>query len=164
MAIQIGKYKRPGIFLEEIDRSVIDSPTLVETFSTLVVGFSRKGPVNTSVLLQNTSDLERIFGPIDRNLERKGSYFHRTITRILEQSPVTAVNLLSTSDTLDLLRYRSLSTSSENVNLVKRTAPYRRFFDTTGFWKRDEESFGFYAKKQPNRLHKAVVIIYKLLR
>ena len=146
MAIQIGKYKRPGIFLEEIDRSVIDSPTLVETFSTLVVGFSKKGPVNTSVLLQNTSDLERIFGPIDRNLERKGSYFHRTITRILEQSPVTAINLLSTSDTLDLLRYRSLSTSSDNVNLVKRTAPYRRFFDTTGFWKRDEESFGFYAK------------------
>jgi hypothetical protein len=157
MAIQIGKYKRPGVFLEEIDRSIIESPTIIDTFSTLVVGFSRKGPVNTAVLIQNTSDLERIFGPLDRNLERKGSFFHRTITKLLEQTPVTAVNLLSTSDTEDLLRYRSLSTSTDNTNLVKRTAPYRRFFDTTGFWKRDEQSFGLYTKQNQGDYTKQIL-------
>jgi hypothetical protein len=28
MAIQIGKYKRPGIFLEETDNSVFSTPTV----------------------------------------------------------------------------------------------------------------------------------------
>lgn len=146
MAVQIGKYKRPGIFIEEIDRSVIESPTLIDTLSTLVVGFSRKGPVNSAVLLQNTSDLERVFGPLDRSLERKGSYFHRTISKMLESSPVIAVNLLATDDNLDRVNYKTLSTSTDRSNLVQRTAPYRRMFDTTGFWKRDEESFMNYAK------------------
>ena len=72
MAIQIGKYKRPGIFVEEFDASVITSPAVTGGLVSLVLGFSRKGPVNTPVLLQNTTDLETIFGSLDRNLERKG--------------------------------------------------------------------------------------------
>lgn len=140
MAIQIGKYKRPGIFIEEFDQSVITSPT-VEGISTSVIGFSRKGPVNTPVLLQNLDDLEKIFGSLDRNLERKGSFFHRTIAKMLESSPVLAVNLLLTDDNLDTIEYQSVSTSTNVVNDTKRTGPYRRFFDTTGFWKRDEQSF-----------------------
>ena len=67
MAIQIGKYKRPGIFIEEIDKSIITSP-IVEGFANLVIGFSKKGPVNTAVLLNTVGDLERIFGSIDRQL------------------------------------------------------------------------------------------------
>ncbi len=69
MAIQIGKYKRPGIFVEEFDASVITSPQATGTLTSLVLGFSRKGPINTPVLLQNTRDLETIFGTLDRNLE-----------------------------------------------------------------------------------------------
>jgi hypothetical protein len=140
MAIQIGKYKRPGIFIEEFDQSVITSPT-VEGISTTVIGFSRKGPVNTPVLVQNLDDLEKIFGSLDRNLERKGSFFHRTISKMLESSPVLAVNLLLTDDNLDTIEYQSVSTSTNVVNDIKRLGPYRRFFDTTGFWKRDEQSF-----------------------
>ena len=140
MAIQIGKYKRPGIFTEEFDNSVISSPT-VEGLKTTVIGFSKKGPVNAPVLLQNTNDLEKIFGSLDRNLERKGSFFHRTISKMLESSPVYAINLLATDDTLDTIEYKSLSTSSSKLNDVERDGAYRRFFDTTGFWKRDTESF-----------------------
>lgn len=140
MAIQIGKYKRPGIFIEEFDQSVITSPT-VDGINTTVIGFSRKGPVNTPVLVQNLDDLEKIFGGLDRNLERKGSFFHRTIQKMLESSPVLAVNLLLTDDTLDTIEYQSVSTSTNVENDIKRTGPYRRFFDTTGFWKRDEQSF-----------------------
>jgi hypothetical protein len=140
MAIQIGKYKRPGIFIEEFDQSVISSPT-VEGISTTIIGFSRKGPVNTPVLLQNLDDLDKIFGSLDRNLERKGSFFHRTVAKMLESSPVLAVNLLLTDDNLDTIEYKSVSTSTSVDNDIKRTGPYRRFFDTTGFWKRDEQSF-----------------------
>ena len=140
MAIQIGKYKRPGIFIEEIDKSIITSPT-VEGFANLVIGFSKKGPVNSAVLLKTVGDLERIFGSVDRQLERKGSFFHRTISKMLESAPVYAVNLLLTDDTLDQIEYQSVSATPIHNNDIERTAAYRKFFDTTGFWKRDTESF-----------------------
>jgi len=141
MAIQIGKYKRPGIFVEEFDASVITSPAVTGGLVSLVLGFSRKGPVNTPVLLQNTTDLETIFGSLDRNLERKGSFFHRTISKLLESNPVYAINLMLTSDTLDQIEYKSISTRSDASNDTTRLGPYRRFFNTTGFWKRDTETF-----------------------
>lgn len=140
MAIQIGKYKRPGIFIEEIDRSVFTTPT-VEGITNLVMGVSKKGPVNTPIRLTTVTDLEAVFGPLDRNLERKGSFFHRTVSKMLETSPVFAMNLLLTDDTLDVIEYKSLSSSAYYLNDIKREGPYRRFFDTTGFWKRDTESF-----------------------
>lgn len=149
MAIQIGKYKRPGIFLEEFDKSQITSPT-VDGITNLVIGVSKKGPVNTPIRLTNTGDLERIFGQLDRQLERKGSFFHRTISKMLEASPIYAINLLLTDDNLDTLEYQNLSTATSYQNDVERLAPYRRFFDTTGFWKRDTESFINVTKSNPD--------------
>ena len=80
MAIQIGKYKRPGIFLEEYDNSVISTP-VVDGLTNLVIGVSKKGPVNTPVRINTVNDLESIFGTVDRGLERKGSYFDRTVSK-----------------------------------------------------------------------------------
>jgi hypothetical protein len=142
MAIQIGKYKRPGVFVEEFDASIITSPQVTNGgVVSLVLGFSRKGPINTPILLQNVRDLENIFGGLDRNLERKGSYFHRTISKLLESNPVFAINLMLTSDTLDQIEYKSVSTRSDATNDVTRLGSYRRFFNTTGFWVRDTETF-----------------------
>ncbi len=140
MAIQIGKYKRPGIFIEEFDNSIITTP-IVEGITNMVIGVSKKGPVNTPIRLTTVNDLESVFGTLDRGLERKGSFFHRTISKMLESSPVFAINLLSTDDTLDVIEYKSLSSSSGYTNDIEREGPYRRFFDTTAFWKRDTESF-----------------------
>jgi hypothetical protein len=46
------------------------------------------------------------------------------------------MNLLSTSDTLDKIQYKSVSTPTDKTNDVIREGAYRRFFDTTGFWKK----------------------------
>ena len=140
MAIQIGKYKRPGIFIEEFDKSIISSP-VVEGITNLIIGVSKKGPVNTPIRVSTVGELESIFGQLDRGLERKGSFFHRTVSKMLETAPVFALNLLVTDDTLDTIEYQSLSSSSGYMNDVERNGSYRRFFDTTGFWKRDTESF-----------------------
>jgi hypothetical protein len=140
MAIQIGKYKRPGIFVEEFDQSIITSPT-TEGVDTMVIGFSKKGPVNNPIRLTNLNDLESIFGPIDRGLERKGSYFHRTISKILESTPVYALNLLATDDTLDQVQYRQLSAASSKLNGDLLYDSYRKLFNTTGFWKRETDEF-----------------------
>ena len=141
MAIQIGKYKRNGIFVEEIDRSIKTSPVQELGLPNLVIGFSRKGPINTPIEIKNTSELESIFGSVDRQMEKKGTFFHRTISKMLESSSVYAVNLLLTDDNLDKVEYKSLSGSSQYVNNTLKTSPFRRFFDTTGFWKRSTGEF-----------------------
>jgi hypothetical protein len=113
MAIQIGKYKRPGIFIEEFDKSIIETPQSVDPLVNLVIGVSKKGPVNTPVKVSTLSEFQAIYGEIDRNLERRGSFFHRTVEKMLESSPVYAMNLLLTNDNLDRAEYQSISTSSD---------------------------------------------------
>lgn len=144
--IQIGKYKRPGVFIEEFDQSVIVSP-VVEGINSLVIGVSKKGPFNTPIRLTSITDMESIFGQIDRGLERKGSFFHRTVSKMLETSSVYAMNLLLTDDELDRIDYKSISSSAGHSNGTTKLAPYRKFFDTTGFWKRDTDSFLFLASE-----------------
>jgi hypothetical protein len=139
--VQVGKYKRPGIFFEEFDQSILPNPPVPGSISTLVIGFSKKGPVNTPVLISNKSDLNQIFGPLDRNLERNGSYFHRTVSKMLESSPVLSMSLLATDDTLDLIEYQSLATATDKMNDIVRQIPYRKVFDTSSFWKRDSITF-----------------------
>lgn len=140
MTLQIGKYNRPGIYINEIDNSVIPTQTVSGLYN-LVIGVSKKGPVNTIVEIRSVADLEAIFGGIDRQLERKGSFFHRTIAKMVESAPVYALNLLLTDDTLDRIDYKSVSVSTVTKNDIDRLGSYRRFFDNTGFWKRDTESF-----------------------
>jgi hypothetical protein len=155
MAIQIGKYKRPGIFIEEFDQSIISSPT-VDGITNMVIGVSKKGPVNTPIRITSLGEFDSIFGSLDRGLERKGSFFHRTVSKMLETAPVFAINLLATDDNLDVIEYKSLSTATNYKNDVKREDPYRRFFDTTGFWKRDTESFISLTKKNPGYSERAI--------
>tara|TARA_R110000772_G_scaffold2410_2_gene8412 strand:+ start:30968 stop:34774 length:3807 start_codon:yes stop_codon:yes gene_type:complete len=138
--VQIGKYKRPGIYIEEFDSSVIET-SAITGLQVMIMGSSKKGPVNTPIVLNSQIDLQRIFGDLDRTLESKGSYFHRTISKLLENTPVVAINLLNTDDELDQLEYKSLSCSSGFANDVKRDGSYRRFFDTSTFWKKDRDAF-----------------------
>lgn len=138
--VKIANFGRPGIYVREFDNSVIDTPT-VEGIQNLVLGFAKKGPYNTPVEINSLSDLDAIFGSIDRRLERKDSFFHRTISKLLESNPVTAINLLLTDDALDTIEYQSLSTSTKYSNDVLRTGPYSNFFDRSGFWKKSTETF-----------------------
>jgi hypothetical protein len=143
------KYSRPGIFVEEFDNSVITTPQVIGT-TPLVIGFSRKGPVNTPILLQNQNDLTNVFGILDRNLERKGSFFHRTVSKMLETNNCFAINLLETDPVLDQIQYIGMSTAAQYDNDIIRTNSYSKFFDTTGFWKRDTLSFLNIVKNDPN--------------
>ena len=158
MAIQIGKYKRPGIFIEEFDKSIIATPQSVDQLTNLVLGVSKRGPVNTPVKVSTLNEFEAIFGEIDRNLERRGSFFHRTVEKMLESSPVYAMNLLLTNDNLDRVEYQTLSTSSDISNDAKRLGAYRRFHDTTGFWKKDTDSFINLTRSNPGYGQRALNI------
>jgi hypothetical protein len=136
----LGKYKRPGIFIEEINNSIIELP-VQDVLINLVPGFSKKGPVNSPTYITNKTDFTKIFGDIDRGLERKGSYFHRTCLKMLESGPIWALNLLVTDDSRDKLNWKSISVSSSFENNVTQLMPYTRLFNRQDFWKRDDESF-----------------------
>lgn len=140
MAINVGKYKRPGVYIEEVNNSII-SPVITEGIINLIPGFSKKGQPNRPIYLESKADAEAIIGSIDRNLEKKGSYLHRTTYKMLESGPVYALNLLLTDDNLDTLEYQTLSGSSGYSNSLTKTESYRRFYNTSSFWRRDTESF-----------------------
>ena len=140
MAIQISSYTRPGIYINEYDNSIVVSPT-VAGVNTFVMGVSKKGPVNAPILVSTIQDFENIFGTIDRTLERNSSFFHRTVEKLLETNAVYAMNLLKTDDTLDQIGYVNMSAATQYTNADVKLAPYRRFFNTTGFWTRDTDSF-----------------------
>lgn len=138
--VQIGKYTRPGIYVEEFNDSAIETP-VVTGLQTLVIGSSKKGPINSPVLINSQTELERIFGNLDTTLEANYSYFHRTISKVLESSPVLAMNIIDIDDDLDEVEYQSLSTSTGYKNDRKREAGYSRFFNTSSFWEKDREAF-----------------------
>lgn len=141
----LGRYKRPGIFINEIDNSIIELP-VQNSLINLVPGFSKKGPINKPIYVTNKVDFIQIFGDIDRGLEKKGSYFHRTCLKMIESGPIWALNLLSTNDTRDKLNWKSISCGSSFTNDVKKNMPYSRLFNRQDFWERDDEAFLDYVK------------------
>ncbi len=142
--INIADYKRPGIFINEIDQSVRQIPAQTELIN-LVAGFSRKGPVNKPILITTPQQFTEIFGDIDRLMEKRGCFFHRTILNILRNGPVWALNLLKTDDTLDQIDWQTISVASNVQNSIVKKAPYSSFFDRADFWERDTDSFLTYA-------------------
>ena len=136
----LGKYKRPGIFIEEIDASVIELP-VQDVLVNLVPGFSKKVPFNAPIYITNPSDFQSVFGEDDRRLENKGSYFHKTVKQMLKSGPVWALNLLSTDPNRDKLEWQSISVSAKNNNSAVMTSAYELFFNRQDFWERDTDAF-----------------------
>ena len=154
----LGKYNRAGIFIEETDNSLVTLPTQNDQLINLIPGFSKKGPVNNPVYVTNQTDFINIFGDIDKGLERKGSYFHRTCLKMLESGSIWALNLLSTNDTRDLISWKSVSCAAVFENNTTKTMPYSRVFNRQDFWNRDDESFLDYVKASTQDLSRLLHI------
>lgn len=135
-----GKYKRPGIFTEEIDASIVELP-VQDVLINLVPGFSKKGPFNTPIYVTNNSDFEAVFGEDDRRLENKGSFFHKTCKQMLKSGPIWALNLLSTNPNRDKVEWQSISVSSQYENSAVKSSAYEYFYNRQDFWERDTDAF-----------------------
>lgn len=90
---QLLQFKSSGVYRLEFDKSQTANIN-VDTLR-LVVGHSRKGPYNTPVLIDNVENFTNVFGSIDRNLERKGMFFHRSAIEALTRGPILALNVSS---------------------------------------------------------------------
>lgn len=132
------QFKSSGVYRLEFDKSQITNiPS--ETIR-LIIGFSKKGPFNTPVFVQDNVFFKSVFGEIDSVLERKGSFFHRTVLTCLERGPVIVLNLLNLDDTLDTSQYVSISSSSTDQNSAADSAPVSKYFNTDKFWYTDSEA------------------------
>ena len=141
---QLLQFKSSGVYRLEFDKSQTSNIN-VETLR-LVVGTSRKGPYNTPVLIDTVETFNDVFGGIDRNLEKKGMFFHRSAVEALTRGPILALNLgkmtPTTYDTAgvflggDTAHFQSVSTngSLEGNKSNQDFDAYSEFFNTEKFW------------------------------
>lgn len=134
ITLDLSVFKSSGVYTLEFDaaENIVLNPQTVR----LVVGFSNKGPFNTAVYLPDVKTALAVFGDIDRSLEKKGSFFHRSIFTCLNSGPIFAVNLLNLNNTVtvegdpdvemgaDIARYRAFSVDTAEVNGYNATTDY----------------------------------------
>jgi len=113
--LNLNRFKSSGVYTIEID----ESQNLALPISTgrLVIGSSKKGPINSVVLINDSRTLQAVYGDTDSKLEKNGSYFHRTLDVALRQGPVFGLNILPVSST-DLAYFRTFNSEPASTNSV----------------------------------------------
>ena len=129
---QLLQYKSSGVYRLEFDKSV--TTNLNNETLRLVVGHSKKGPYNTPILISNSDEFINVFGSIDRSLEKKGMFFHRSAFEALSRGPILALNLNSFGED-DKGSYSSIVTngSVDSLEAAAGKKEYNKFFDTDKF-------------------------------
>ena len=129
---QLLQFKSSGVYRLEFDKS-ITSNINVETLR-LIVGHSRKGPYNTPVLISTVEEFSNVFGAIDRKLEKKGMFFHRSAVEALSRGPILALNS-SSFDSTDKGSYQRPITNGKISALASSVGvkDYTDFFDMDKF-------------------------------
>jgi hypothetical protein len=142
--LDLSQFKASGIYTIEFDAS--ESIVLNTQTTRLVVGFSKKGPINAPVFCPDVKTARRIFGDIDKDLENKGSFFHRSLFTCLETGPCFALSLLKLNDDVsspnaDYDTYKSFSLSTTEANGVTASVLYSSFFNKERFYFPDTAYF-----------------------
>jgi hypothetical protein len=142
--LDLSQFKASGIYTIEFDAS--QSIVLNTQTTRLVVGFSKTGPMNAPVYCPDVKTARRIFGDIDRDLENKGSFFHRSLFTCLETGPCFALSLVkfnddTTSALADYDVYKSYSLSTTEANGTTASALYSSFFNKERFYFPDASYF-----------------------
>ena len=130
---QLQQFKSSGVYRLEFDKSqTVNIPA--ETIR-LIVGHSKKGPYNTPVYLEDVEQFKAVFGSVDKALERKGMFFHRSALEALTRGPILALNL-TTADSNDTISFVSPATDGgeQGLSAITGTDEYAEIFDKDKFW------------------------------
>lgn len=132
--LDLSVFKASGVYTLEFDASenIIINPQTIR----LVVGYSNEGVFNTPVYCPDVTTFQTVFGDIDRTLEKKGSFFHRSALTCLQAGPIFALNLRLLNNSVDdngnpdyaagadVARYRAFSVDTEEQNGANATGGY----------------------------------------
>ena len=144
--INFSDYPASGVYFMEIDNSIITG-TSVQTALRLAVGFNMKGPFNRPVYLPETDIITRLFGGIDRKLERRGCFTNRNVRTMVQKAPLFVLNLLNVDTSnrptnQDVVGASILSLSPDpNKGSYSFSTPYAYMYDRSKFWTADENAF-----------------------
>lgn len=137
ITLDLNQFKASGVYTIEFDAS----ERIVVTTQTirLVVGFSRKGPFNAPVFLRDVGTSRRVFGGVDSFLEKRGSFFHRSLETCLQTAPVFGLNLLPLNNIPvneggDAVDYRSFALAANEQNGDLTRALISSFYNKERFW------------------------------
>lgn len=141
--VELAGLKAAGTYRFERDLSTLSSNVLTGGYSNLrlIVGFSKKGPFNSVQLITSASQFIKLYGNIDRSLEKRGSYFHRSALVALSAGPILCLNLLSLDLDNDQVMHRSISTNVKRNTKTICTVPYQTVYNTDKFWVLSSESY-----------------------
>ena len=141
--VELAGLKAAGTYRFERDLSTLSSNGATSAYSNLrlIVGFSKKGPFNSVQLITNSSQFIKLYGNIDRSLEKRGSYFHRSALVALSAGPILCLNLLSLDPDEDQVMHRSISANIKKGNGDNGTLPYQTVFNTDKFWFLSSEAY-----------------------
>lgn len=144
--LNLNNFKSSGVYTVEIDQS--QGLALPLTTGRLIIGSSRKGPFNTVVLINDLRTLKAVYGEKDTQLEKQGSYFHRTIEVALREGPVFAMNVLPLDTDTDVAANQdkaffttfNTEASSNNEDSAPYQYPLVEFFNRRKLWFADDDS------------------------
>lgn len=138
----LAKIKSAGIYRFVWDKSQMP-PQQAETLR-LVVGYSEKGPFNTPVYIDNSTDFIKIFGNISKKLEKRGVFFHRNALQALRGGPILAFNLKKFAyeedgdvkyDHVGYIAGNPISTSNQKTGITR----IENVYNTARFWSLDPD-------------------------
>ena len=137
---KIASIKAAGTYRFEFDKSQVVSIPANQT--RLIVGFSKTGPFNTPVFVPDTAFFKQVYGDIDRNLERKDSFFHRSCLAALERGPILALNLLNLNktDKVEYFKFGTAATPDIQAN-TGALAEYQKMYNRDKFFYPDSDAF-----------------------
>ena len=133
--------KSAGTYRFERDKSEISNDIATVSNLRLVAGFSKMGPFNTVKLVTSTAQFIKLYGNIDRSLEKKGSFFHRSALVALSTGPILCLNLMNLDPDRDQVVEKSFSVNSGDVNKLSVTLPLQSLYNTDKFWFPSDEAF-----------------------
>lgn len=144
ITLDLNQFRASGVYTIEFDQS--ERIVLTTETIRLVVGFSKTGVFNAPVFLRDVATARRVFGEIDKSLEARGSFFHRSIETCLLTGPVLALNLLPLRnipirDGGDATDYRSFSLDISKDNGIVSRDLVSSWFDKERFWRADRDNF-----------------------
>lgn len=147
LPVYLQQFKAAGIYRVVYDQSTVRGVE-AETLR-LVVGYSEQGPFNIPTYVKSVSEFKALYGNINKNLERRGVFFHRLAIQALAAGPILCLNLKNFSNQTANVEYCSIG-ADDNPLATSGPTPtaVTNIYDTAGFWELSEEQV---ANLNPNK-------------
>ena len=139
LPVYLQQFKAAGIYRVVYDQSTVRGVE-AETLR-LVVGYSEQGPFNIPTYVKSVSEFKALYGNINKNLERRGVFFHRLAIQALAAGPILCLNLKNFSGRSDAkVEYCSIGANDNPLaTSVPTPTAVTDIYDTSGFWELSEE-------------------------